>query len=74
MHMPSSTELAHAPPTELGSPRTKLVYLYLANNGRTTVSDLQRTLDMPKTTLLPILQRLQDEELLDRTDDGLAVR
>lgn len=57
-------------PDELDSPRAKLVYLALAITDRATISELQETLDVPKLTLLSVLDALAGRGLVERTDDG----
>lgn len=45
-------------PDDIESPRAKLVYLYLATAGRSTVDDLAADLDMPKLALFSVLGTL----------------
>jgi predicted transcriptional regulator len=66
------TEQRYALPSEFTSPRTKLVYLYLVSTGETTVDELNTALDVSKLTLLPILQSLAAEGLVQRTEGGYA--
>lgn len=56
-------------PTELDTPRSKLVYLALSIDGGSTVDDLRRQLDMGKLTLFPILGGLEDRGLVERDGD-----
>lgn len=53
-------------PSELGSPRAKLVYLYLSTNGSATITELQEELGMTKLSLYSVLKSLRSQELLDR--------
>jgi DNA-binding MarR family transcriptional regulator len=52
-------------PTDLNSPASKLVYLYLKTSGECTVSDLQAALDMRKISLYPLLKSLSKRGLVD---------
>lgn len=51
----------------------KLVYLYLAVNDGATVTELKRSLDMPTLELYPILRRLREHEVVERTADRFVV-
>lgn len=53
-------------PTDLRSPRAKLVYLYLRNSGGATVEQLARALDMQKIALFSVLKTLRQRGLVDR--------
>jgi DNA-binding MarR family transcriptional regulator len=53
-------------PSELDSPASKLVYLYLQTRGECTVSDIQASLDMQKISLYPLLKSLSKRGLVDR--------
>ena len=64
----SSREL----PTELESPRAKLVYLYL-QPGAASIDDLQRDLGVEKITLFSILRTLRKRDLVERRDAKFAV-
>lgn len=54
-------------PSNLGSPRAKLVYLYLATNGSATITELQRALDMTKLALYGVVKSLRSKGIVDRT-------
>ncbi|WP_232702317.1 helix-turn-helix domain-containing protein [Halobacterium wangiae] len=56
-------------PTEVESPRGKLVYLSLAGEGA-TVEELHARLDVPRITLYSILRTLQSRGLVHRDGDG----
>ena len=62
---PTTTAAARDVPATLGSPRTKLVYLYLTQ-GEASVDALQGDLDIGKTTLYPILRTLTGRGLVER--------
>ncbi|WP_280536868.1 helix-turn-helix domain-containing protein [Halopenitus sp. POP-27] len=53
-------------PTELQSPRAKLVYLYLTTNRRATVSEMAESLGMKKISLYGILKTLRNEEFIQQ--------
>jgi DNA-binding MarR family transcriptional regulator len=59
-------------PSELRSPRAKLVYLYLSTHGDATVGQLQEGLDMKKITLYSILGTLRDRGVVERRDERFA--
>ena len=52
-------------PDELESPRAKLVYLYLAVSGWSTVPDIQHALGLKKIALLSILDTLDKRDLVE---------
>lgn len=64
----STTSGIDAPsvPSDLESPRAKLVYLFLSTHGEATVSELQSGLDMKKISLYSILSTLCDRGLIDQ--------
>ncbi|NHN59183.1 MULTISPECIES: helix-turn-helix domain-containing protein [Halorussus] len=64
----SSREL----PTELESPRAKLVYLYLLP-GAASIDTLQRDLDVEKITLYSILRTLRERGLVEKRGGSFAV-
>ena len=47
-------------PSELESPCTKLVYLYIATHGGATVGELQANLHLKKLTLFSVLRSLRE--------------
>jgi DNA-binding MarR family transcriptional regulator len=53
-------------PSELESPRAKLVYLFLSTHGEATVTELQSGLDMKKISLYSILSTLCERGLIDQ--------
>jgi predicted transcriptional regulator len=59
-------------PTELESPRAKLVYLYL-QNGAASIDDLQSDLEVKKITLFSILSTLRERGLVEKQDGRFAV-
>jgi DNA-binding MarR family transcriptional regulator len=60
-------------PTELDSPASKLVYLYLGMAGECTVTDLQASLDMQKISLYPLLKSLSKRGLVDRDGERYSL-
>jgi len=56
-------------PTDLSSPRAKLVYLYLSTHGEATIADLQADLGMKKIALYGVLRSLREEGIVDRETD-----
>lgn len=63
----------HRLPAEL-SPTGKLVYLYLAERGPTSVEDLNDALGVPQLRLYPTLTSLERRDLVDRAGDAVALR
>lgn len=59
-------------PEELGSPRAKLVYLYLDVADEAAIADLQETLGLKKITLFSILDSLERRNLIERNGDAYA--
>lgn len=59
-------------PTELESPRAKLVYLYLRTT-TASVDDLQSELDVPKITLYSVLRTLRERNLVEKRGRQFAV-
>ncbi|WP_254525183.1 helix-turn-helix domain-containing protein [Natrinema caseinilyticum] len=66
----STSEQRPAVPDEIASPEAKLVYLTLLISDETKATDLQRTLGLPKLTLLAVLDSLSTKELVERTEGG----
>lgn len=61
-------------PTELESPRAKLVYLYLDHRtDGASIDDLQSDLDVQKITLYSILRTLRERELVEKRSGQFAV-
>jgi len=59
-------------PTEVESPRGKLVYLYLSTNERATLDELHGELDVPRITLYSVLKTLRGRGLVEQNDDEYA--
>jgi predicted ArsR family transcriptional regulator len=57
-------------PDELESPRAKLVYLALTVTGGASVAELNESLDVPKLTLLSVLDALTGRDLVERREDA----
>lgn len=57
-------------PAELESPRAKLIYLYLQVAEGGTVGDLHETLNVPKLTLLSVLDALDGRGLVEQRGDA----
>lgn len=57
-------------PEVLGSPRAKLVYLYLRTVREGRVEDIQRALGMQALAVYPILETLIEHEFVERTGNG----
>lgn len=57
-------------PEEIASPRAKLVCLYLASEGRTTVDELADRLSMPKMALFSVLGTLSGRGLVEADGDA----
>jgi DNA-binding MarR family transcriptional regulator len=55
---------------DLESPRAKLVYLYLINVGKATVSDIADALDLRQLTLFGVLDTLAERGYVDRDGDA----
>jgi len=60
-------------PSELESPRAKLVYLFLSTHGEATVSELQSCLDMKKISLYSILSTLCERGLIDQDAESYCL-
>ncbi|WP_327052562.1 TrmB family transcriptional regulator [Halomicrococcus gelatinilyticus] len=60
-------------PEELGSPRAKLVYLYLTTTSGATVDELQAGLDLPKMALFTIVRTLRERGLVEKRGHEIAV-
>ncbi|NEU56469.1 helix-turn-helix domain-containing protein [Halorussus sp. MSC15.2] len=59
-------------PTELESPRAKLVYLYLLPDAA-SIDELQTDLGVEKITLYSILRTLRERNLVEKRDGKFAV-
>lgn len=73
---PESTDpdLDYSVPTELESPRAKLIYLYVSVRDGATVEQLQADLAIKKGTALSIASTLRKRGFLERTEDGFQIR
>lgn len=60
-------------PSNIQSPRAKLVYLYLYTATTASIDDLQAALDLQKITLYSILRTLRERELVEKQDGRFAV-
>lgn len=65
---PTTREL----PSELESPRAKLVYLYLRSTAG-SIDDLRSDFGLKKITLYSILRTLRERELVEKRDGRFAV-
>lgn len=57
-------------PADLESPRAKLVYLYLEVADGGTLRDIHETLNVPKLTLLSVLDALDGRGLVEQRGDA----
>jgi Sugar-specific transcriptional regulator TrmB. len=74
MHSQATPALdAPTVPSELESPRAKLVYLFLSTHGEATVSELQSCLDMKKISLYSILSTLCERGLIDQDAESYCL-
>ncbi|WP_265107937.1 helix-turn-helix domain-containing protein [Halosolutus halophilus] len=60
-------------PDDLDSAQAKLVYLYLAATGGSTVEDLSRTLAMKKISVLSLLNALSSGGYVEQRDESYVV-
>ncbi|WP_247000012.1 MarR family transcriptional regulator [Halosolutus gelatinilyticus] len=60
-------------PDDLDSARAKLVYLYVALHGATTVDELRSALGLSRGTVLSITGTLRGEGHLERTNRGFEI-
>ncbi|WP_135825925.1 TrmB family transcriptional regulator [Halorussus ruber] len=72
MSVQRPTTTARELPTELDSPRAKLVYLYLQRGGA-SIDDLQSDLEVKKITLYSILSTLRERGLVQKQGGQFAV-
>lgn len=56
-------------PTDVESPRGKLVYLYLETVGGASLEELAEGLDVTRITLYSVLKTLQERGLVDKDND-----
>ena len=71
--MTGQTTQAARVPSELESPCTKLVYLYIATHGDATVGELQANLDLKKLTLFSVLRSLRERGFLREERNGYVL-
>lgn len=64
--MITETKRRMSMPTELRSPRAKLVYLFLSMNETATITELQDGLNMKKISLYSILKTLEKRGLISK--------
>jgi DNA-binding IclR family transcriptional regulator len=72
MSVHQSTTTGSQLPTELESPRAKLVYLYLRTDAA-SIEELASALGVRKITLYSILRTLRERELVEKRDGRFAV-
>jgi DNA-binding MarR family transcriptional regulator len=60
-------------PSELESPRAKLVYLFLSTHGEATITELQSSLNMKKISLYSILSTLCERGLIDQDAESYSL-
>lgn len=72
MSVQRPTTTARELPTELESPRAKLVYLYL-QGGAASIDDLQSDLEVKKITLFSILSTLRERGLVEKQGSQFTV-
>ncbi|UPV74406.1 helix-turn-helix domain-containing protein [Halorussus limi] len=72
MSVQRPTTRTEALPSELESPRAKLVYLYL-QSAEASIDELQSGLGVKKITLYSILRTLRERELVEKRDGRFAV-
>ena len=66
---PASIEV----PDSLTSPKSKLVYLYLATHGAVTEADLCEDLDMKRLSLYSVLKTLRRADLIEESGDTITL-
>lgn len=71
--MMSTSEQPIAVPDKLAS-QTKLIYQSLLITEEATATGLQQLLELPKLTLLAVLESLVEIDLVRRTEDGYVSR
>ena len=68
---PKSTILT--PPAELETATSKLLYVYLSAKSDATIEEIHTELDLQRLTLFPVLKKLEDANLIDRTGDTVSI-
>lgn len=66
-------QLPNGMPTDVESPRGKLVYLYLDTMDGASLEELVDGLDVQRITLYSVLKTLQERGLVDRDEDDRYV-
>lgn len=66
---PPSVERLTTVPEGIESPRAKLVYVYCSVTDGATTEELCANLSLTRLTLYPILESLEDRDLIEREDD-----
>ncbi|QFU82953.1 MarR family transcriptional regulator [Natronorubrum aibiense] len=73
MHYDGQSRSSVSIPTDLESPRAKLVYLYLSAWPTATTEELCTALDLNTGTVLSITSTLRTRGYLERTDSGFEL-
>lgn len=60
-------------PSDINSPRAKLVYLFLSTHGETDIPEMQSALDMKKISLYSILSTLCERDLIDQDNESYCL-
>jgi predicted transcriptional regulator len=60
-------------PTDLRSPRAKLIYLFLSTNGTSSITELQNSLNMKKISLYSILKTLEKQNLISKDGEQYSL-
>jgi hypothetical protein len=66
---PPSVDALTSVPEGIESPRAKLVYVYCSVSDGATTEQLCANLSITRLTLYPILESLQERDVLEREDD-----
>lgn len=66
-------EQVESVPDDLDSAQAKLVYLYLATTGGSTVEDISRTLTMTKLSVLSLLNTLSSNDHVEKRKERYVV-
>jgi DNA-binding MarR family transcriptional regulator len=70
---PPSVDAFTAVPDGIESPRAKLVYVYCSVTDGASTDQLCDNLSITRLTLYPILESLEDRELIERENDQYVV-
>lgn len=60
-------------PDSLSSPRAKLVYYHIVNEGKATLESICDTLNLKKITTYPILSTLVEKGLLQKSKNHYTI-